>query len=407
MKRVSRARLALFAVIPILATVAACGSSSSHGSAASGTGTSSSGAKSTIVIGNVGTYSGAAFGAQYVQGAHSLQAWATFTNAHGGLNGHPVKVISKDDAGSPSTSLQEVKSLIEDDRVVALLDMETPGTDSAWAAYVKAKGVPVIGGIGLDPNWDTNPDLFSTNVGSAGFLTGQFTAAKAYGSKLGVFTCAELAACKTGIPYFSAISKAIGLGYAGTQLVASTSVGYTAQCLALKGAGADVVIPELDGPTSRRVIDSCAQQGFTPKVVVAASDYDAPTLKDSHFEGSVGVTVSPLWFGTSALTADWAAAYKAQFPGDLATLGGYSTLGWQAGVVLGTALKDAPATVTSQTVLAGLYAQPAKSTYGGWTPPLTYLKGRPAVLSSCLWYAGIKNGALVAPKGDQAVCGAS
>ena len=53
------------------------------------------------------------------------------------------------------------------------------------------------------------------------------------------------------------------------------------------------------------------------------------------------------------------------FPNDALT--GYATLGWQAGVVIAAALKHAPATVTSQTVLQGLYAQPAATTFGGWT----------------------------------------
>ena len=62
------------------------------------------------------------------------------------------------------------------------------------------------------------------------------------------------------------------------------------------------------------------------------------------------------------------------FPND--TLTGYATLGWQAGVVIATALKNAPATVTSQTVLQGLYAQPAGTTFGGWTPPLAFAPAR-------------------------------
>jgi branched-chain amino acid transport system substrate-binding protein len=403
MKLLSKRHLAVLAVLPVLATVAACGSSSSNAASSSSTSgaSGSGGSKSEIVLGNVGTYSGP-FGAQYTQSLHSLQAWATFTNAHGGLNGHQVKIISKDDANNPSTSLQEVKTLVEGDHVAALVDMMTPGTDGAWATYVKSMNVPVVGGLGLDSFWSTNPDFFNTNVDQGAFVAGQISAAKVYGTKLGVFTCAELASCKSGIPFFKTLADQVGIGFASVQLIASSAVGYTAQCLALKDEGADVLVPELDGPTTRRSVDSCAQQGFTPKVVLAASDIDAQTLSDVHFNGAVGVTVSPLWYGSSALTADWAAAYKAQFPNDV--LNGYSTLGWQAGVVLGTALKNAPATVTAQTVLAGLYAQPAKSTYGGWTPPLTYAKGKPTTTSPCLWYVGIQGGQLTAPKGSAFVC---
>jgi branched-chain amino acid transport system substrate-binding protein len=389
---------------PLVAVLAACGSSSSGATSSPGGSNSANGlTKSTIVLGNVGNYTNAGeFGPQYLQSAHSLQAWATFTNAHGGLNGHPVKVIVKDDGNNPATSLQVVKDLIENQHVVALVGVMTSGTDAAWASYVKSKQIPVIGGQALDANWDTNPYLLSTNVDQLNFLNGEFGAAKAVGKKVGIVTCAELAACKASIPFFQKLAASSGLQYAGTELAASTSVGYTAQCQALKDKGADVLIPELDGPTTRRLVDSCAQQNFTPALVLPSSDIDADALKDDNFNNAIGVSAGPLWFGTSDVTHDWAAAYKQQFPNE--TLFGYSTLGWQAGVVVGAALKNAPATVTSQTILDGLYAQPAKSTFGGWTPPLTYASGKAATTTACMWYAGVSNHALTAPKGQAPIC---
>jgi branched-chain amino acid transport system substrate-binding protein len=406
MKLLSRRRLAVLALLPLLATVAACGSSSSKaGSASNSSGSASvSGSKkSTIVIGNVGNYSNAGqFGPEYLQAAHSLQAWATFTNAHGGLNGHPVKIIVKDDASNPSTSLQAVKELITQDHVDLIAAVMAPGTDPAWEDYVKAEKVPVIGGLALDAGWDSNPYMLSTNIDQVNFLTGQFAAARSYGTKLGVMTCAELAACKSGIPFFQKLATGFGLGYTGAQLISASSVAYTAQCQALKDKGTDVLIPELDGPTTRRVIDSCAQQNFKPALVLPASDIDSTSLNDSAFDGAVGVSVSPLWFGTSDVTKDWATAYKAQFPNDV--LFGYATLGWQAGEVIGAALKNAPDTITSQTVLDGLAAQPAKSTFGGWTPPLTFTAGKSTTTTACLWYVQVKNKTVTAPKGQGVVC---
>jgi branched-chain amino acid transport system substrate-binding protein len=393
----------------VLATVAACGSSSSK-AASPGSSTSSGGgsssAKSVIVIGNVGNYSGAGeFGPQYLEAAHSLEAWATFTNAHGGINGHQVKVISKDDGSNPSQSLVAVKDLIQNDHAVIIASPIASGTDPAWADYVKAEKVPVIGGLSLDTNWATNPYMLTTNVTEAGFLTGQFTAAKAYGDTLGVMACAELAACKTGIPLYKTLAAQVGIKFGGDQLVAASSVNYTAPCTALKQAGVDSLVPELDGPTTKRVVDSCAGQGFKPALILPAADLDATALADDAFNGAVGVTVSPLWFGTSPVTADWQTAYKAQFPSDV--LNGYSTLGWQAGVVIAAALKNAPDKITGQTVLDGLDAQPAGSTFGGWTPPLTFTAGKAATSKACMWYVQVKDKAVTAPKGQDAVCPAT
>ncbi len=50
------------------------------------------------------------------------QAWASWTNAHGGINGHPVKMIVKDDAPEPVGGAAVAKELVEQDHVMAIGD---------------------------------------------------------------------------------------------------------------------------------------------------------------------------------------------------------------------------------------------------------------------------------------------
>jgi branched-chain amino acid transport system substrate-binding protein len=412
-EHLTRKTTAVLVLAPLVLGVAACGSSSSSSTGsttssatggASGSASTSGLTKSTIVLGNVGSYTNVGqFGPQYTQAVHSLDAWASFTNAHGGLNGHPVKIISKDDGGSVAQSITAVKQLIEQDHVVAILAPMASNTDNGWAAYVQSKKVLVLGGQSLDANWDTNPYMLSTSVDQLNFTIGQFAAAKTVGSKVGIMTCAEIAACKSAIPFFQKIALQLGLKYGNTQLVSASSVNYTAPCLALKQTGSDVLVPYLDGPTARRAVDACADQGWKPKLALPSADLDAAALADSNFEGAVGVTISPAWFGTpTAATQDWATTYKALYPNDVLT--GYSTLGWQAGVVLAAALKNAPDTVTTQTVLDGLYAQPAKSTFGGWTPPVTFPANKPAVTTACMFRTVVTNHVLTLPEGPNAIC---
>jgi len=399
MRKRSFAKLGTAAVALSLAALTACGSSGS-GSVAPEPGATLS--KSPIVIGNVGQYSGSSFGGQYLQAVHSLQAWVKWTNEHGGLNGHPVKLVWHDDVNNPAKALQYVKEMVENDHIVALVGTVDSGADNAWTDYVKQKKLPVIGGLSVDANWDKNPYMLSANVTIGNYLTGTLVAAKSVGTKVGEFACAELVACKTGVTAFEGIAKQLGLGWAGAQLVSATATDYTAQCAAMKSAGADVVVPEVDGPTAVRVIKGCNTQGYKPALVVPASLINDEVLADPAFDGAVGVASSPLWFGDADLTRDWREAYTAMFPD--AQPNGYATLGWQAGVVFGTALKNAPDTVTSDTVLQSLYALPAGSTFGGWTPPLTFSPGKTTATQPCMWQVQIKNGKLTAPQGNKYVC---
>lgn len=365
---------------------------------------SSAGTLSTIVIGNVGGYSGTAFAAADEQDVHGLEAWAAWTNANGGLNGHPVKIVSFDDANNPATSLRYVEQMVQQDHVVAIAAPLAQGTDDAWSAYVKAEKVPVIGGASVDPAWTTNPYMLATGATTAVYLDAQLAAAKSVGTKVGEFACAELAACHQGLSEFGSLANSMGLSWAGAQFVSGTATDYIAPCAAMKSSGANVVIPELAADTILRVVTACNEQSYKPAVILPASNIDAAMIASPTFQGALGISTSPLWFGKpDATTAIWHQTYTKMFPNDALT--GYATLGWQAGVVIAAALKNAPATVTSQTVLQGLYAQPAGTTFGGWTPPLTFAPGKDTAIKPCVWYVGIKDGQLTDPRGTAAVCG--
>jgi branched-chain amino acid transport system substrate-binding protein len=72
---------------------------------ASGPATTSGAAqKSPIVIGVVCSCTGALASSVEV-GPPAYEAWASYQNAHGGLNGHKIQIISKDDTASPTLAL--------------------------------------------------------------------------------------------------------------------------------------------------------------------------------------------------------------------------------------------------------------------------------------------------------------
>ena len=92
-----------------------------------------------------------------------IQAWAKYVNANGGINGHPVNVIVKDDAQNPATSLQDAKELVTQDHIVAMVGEES-FVDSAWASYIAGAGVPVVGGINFEAPFVSNPDFYPSGT---------------------------------------------------------------------------------------------------------------------------------------------------------------------------------------------------------------------------------------------------
>lgn len=76
-------------------------------------------AASDIVIGQVVPLSGviAATGAEYVAGA---QAYFAQVNAKGGVNGHRIRVVVKDDGYKPDETLRVTRELLQNEKPVAL-----------------------------------------------------------------------------------------------------------------------------------------------------------------------------------------------------------------------------------------------------------------------------------------------
>jgi branched-chain amino acid transport system substrate-binding protein len=107
---IHRIAVALAAAL-IIAAAAGCGSGSDEGSSGS-SGPASKLAGKPIVIGSVGSFTGPqapALGAV----DETLQAWAKFKNANGGINGHPVKLLTADDTTNPAKASQLVRKMVE------------------------------------------------------------------------------------------------------------------------------------------------------------------------------------------------------------------------------------------------------------------------------------------------------
>ncbi len=86
-------------------------------------------------------------------------------NAHGGVACHPVRVITKDDQSDSSLATSAAQSLIQDEKVVALVGSFSIISVAGYVQGIKGSGVPTIGGDGTTLAWTTNPLMF--DVGGA------------------------------------------------------------------------------------------------------------------------------------------------------------------------------------------------------------------------------------------------
>jgi branched-chain amino acid transport system substrate-binding protein len=405
MKEIARAGLWLALVAVLAAAVAACGSSSSPTSSSSGTvsnasggGTAADPAKGApIKVGFICSCSGP-LAATYGKTVDGIQVWAKSVNGNGGLNGHPVQVVVEDDGGNPTTALQAAKQLVEGDKVMAIVG-ETSLVDAAFSNYIEQQKVPVVGGQSSNAPFASNPYFFATGAGLNTITYGMIEQIqKAGAKKVGEVYCAEAPVCAQFDGVSRASAKVLNVPYSSTKVAAATP-NFTAQCLALKNAGADGFVPALDAETATRAMDACVQLGYKPKLVNAGGTIGQAMLKDLNFEGDIVIQANATYTDPSYPgVKEMLDAFKKYDPSVLSSPQFNSEVfqsAWLGGKLFEAASQAAGGfspTSTPADVLKGLYAIKG-TTLGDTAPPLTFTPGK-VTLPPCYYVQVVQAGAL-------------
>jgi len=384
--------------------VAACGSSNS-GSGTSGSSSSSASGNVSqaaaktppgkpIVIGSIGSYSGPQAGSLGVAD-DTMNAWESYTNANGGINGHPVKVIIKDDAGNPTKAAQLVKELVEQDKVQAFVGNTSTVTE-AFQKYITAKQVPFIGSAEFQQDYTTNPLFFPTGTQAVTFDYGLLVEAKKAGvKKIGVLPCAEVAACSLGGKLIQGLGQIVGVQVPYVQKITVTQPNYTSVCLAAKAKGVDGLTIVENATTVLRAADQCNQQGYKPRQLNVSATTGQVWQNQASMDGAITTQSNPVLAddSTPALKTFHEALDK-YAPG-VTKSDQYNEIDssvWAGGQAFKLAAQRAKLTPTSTPadVLKGLYTF-KNETVGGLTPPLNYVKGKPT-FTTCWFPQQIKSG---------------
>lgn len=396
-----RKPLVAVTAIAIMASLAACSSSGSSsggstsgvsadgGSTVASTGAGASG--SPINIGVLGAFSGP-LAAAAVPTRDGVLAWVNTVNASGGINGHPVKAYVEDDKGDPATSTQALRTLVETDHVVALVGPYANNTEGVWASYLQSHGVPVVGGSQATDIWTTSPMYYGVGNGvdirsiAMAYGPTQDGASKAFG-----MYCVEVANCKTALAQVQSYASKVGVEWKGSVAVSVTSANYASVCLQAKNSGATAMPVFLPPSDFDRVVQACHQQGFDPIYAANAGALTSTSLTTSFLQGHLFAYLNAFPLDIPAASDYLKAMAKYSPKVDLNANTGQ--IGWTAGALFGTALKNiSPSTtVTSTDVVNGLNSITADDLGGLLPQPITFKKGEPHAALSCIFTAHLKD----------------
>jgi branched-chain amino acid transport system substrate-binding protein len=153
----------LTAAAAIALGATACGSSSSgsSSSSSSGSGASAGGSKAPLVVGLVSAQSGPL--ATYGNG--TIQGWklaAQQANAQGGVDGHPVKIVTADTDGSPAATLRGARTAVLSDGAHYLSGIITSGESEALTPLLP--GLKAINILNINKDDEVTGKACSANM---------------------------------------------------------------------------------------------------------------------------------------------------------------------------------------------------------------------------------------------------
>ncbi|WP_236789623.1 ABC transporter substrate-binding protein [Amycolatopsis sp. GM8] len=371
--------------------------------AAAACGSSGSASPDEIVIGAIGSYTGRT-ASTIGPAKDGIQMWADSVNAAGGIKGKKVKLFIEDDAGNATTALAKVKELVEKDHVSAIVsDNSVPSP--TWSQYVEQKQIPVIGGFSLTPPFYTSPMFFPTGASTAAQTYVELQVAKSFGPKVASYVCAESPNCAALSAQQDEVAHDVGVDLVINQKVSSTAPSYVPQCQAAKDAGAQSMIIKVP---VRPVAEQCRTLGMPIGYVSGGGNVTADVLQSPAGQGLKNVDNRyPLYVDAIAQRTPAGQAFEDAVTKFAPSVKGNVQPFFSAAYIDGMLFKAAVEAsnsdnVTSESVLAGLYALPQGFDLGGFTPPLNITKGQPTV-TNCAFLTQIENGKW-APSDQLKVC---
>jgi branched-chain amino acid transport system substrate-binding protein len=336
-----------------------------------------------------------------------VQAWLASINAKGGVNCHRVKYIIVDDGGDPSRNQSLTQQLVEQDHVMAFVQMDAPIAGQAGVSYLTQKRVPVMGSETGSPWFYQSPMYFpqssSGQLSLSSAIAGAATLGKAKGmTRMGSISCIEAPICSTMYTTGGATAAQFGVSMAYRAQVSLAQPDFTSTCQAAQSAGAQVLVLAVDPNGISRFARSCSSVNYHPQLATGGPVVNSVLLTDTALDGIfVGSVVAPYSLTSNPAVAQYSSTLKQYAPGIVPD--GAGMTGWVSAKLFELATQHLSEPPTSQSVLDGLWSI-KDNDLGGMTQPLTFVKDQNTPVKFCFWSSQVRGGQLVPANGGQRTC---
>ncbi|WP_395714419.1 ABC transporter substrate-binding protein [Reyranella sp.] len=245
-----------------------------------------------IKIGHCGPYSGPA--SSYGAIGKTIEAYWKSVNEAGGINGRKVKFITLDDGYSPPKTVEVVRQLVEQEKVLALFQTLGTPTNTAIHKYMNQKKVPMLFVATGASKWGKPKEFpwtmgFQPDYHTEAVIYGKHIVANVKDAKIAVLMQND----DYGRDYFDGFKE--GLGKEAGRIVKTVTYEATdptvdSQIIQLKDSGANVFFNISAPKASAQAIRKAADIGWKPvHYLNNVSVSVAAVMKPAGFDNAQGI----------------------------------------------------------------------------------------------------------------------
>ncbi|MGQ0630952.1 MAG: ABC transporter substrate-binding protein [Sporichthyaceae bacterium] len=362
-----------------------------------------------IILGQTSPSSGI-IGASTFNMRAGLALWAKAVNARGGVQCHPITLLQMDDGADPSRVTSNLTAM-KAKGAVAMVGVGAPTTFPAAKQFAEKNKIPFVGGDLIEAPWFSSSFMFPQGGAPLAAYAGAMkeAAKKAGTKKVGLVYCVEAAICGSINENFEAMAEQSDLEVVLRKVSSITSPDYTAECQALKAAGAEAVFIALEGSGDARFSRSCLSLDYAPPAATSALSVSAEAALDPNFRKLgvfLGTGTAPYQATDTAGGREFRAAYDRFTPGGSIDQNTISQ--WASGKLFEKALENVFAKarsgpITGELILEGLW-QIKNEKLDGLAPGVTFNKGAPPDQNNCYALLNLTTAGYTAPKGSKFEC---
>lgn len=338
--------------------------------------------------------------AEHPEVGAGAKAAALGINAKGGINGHPVQIITCDVHDSPTQELACAQKAISSHVTAVVGSLFETGAQAIPA--LQQAGIPIIGGLGVyTPDEFTNPDSYPLMGGAVT----TYPAIPYLLARQGLKRLAVVVFSGAGeglATLIKAQTERAGMTYAGTVNVPLTATDYSPYAQALQSLNPDVTVQVLSTTGSAQIMQAGKTLGLRSAWANQTLNIDVSNLNTfgslangMYITSSFPPATANNIKGIAAFNSEMNAASKAHVS-DTGSRTAQAITSWLAVHAVATVAKGTKGMLTSSALLAAMKTKKIVSVEGliGWQPNASGPSAFPRIANSNVYLERVVNGKL-------------